>query len=101
MSSPADSVDKTFEKQRVQIWSIFILSTSKTQSVCKLQTDADLRICDIYATEYLDPIERGNTLIDKARYFHFPSVDRGTSIVSIEVKQSSDVKCGLNGAIEA
>ena len=59
VSSPADSVDKTFEKkQRVQIWSIFILSTSKTQSVCKLQTDADLRICDIYATEYLDPRKR-------------------------------------------
>ena len=58
VSSPADSVDKTFEKQRVQIWSIFILSTSKTQSVCKLQTDADLRICDIYATEYLDPRTR-------------------------------------------
>ena len=97
MSSPADSVDKTFEKQRVQICSIFILSTFKTQSVRKLQTD--LRICDIYATEYLDPIERGNTLIEKARYFHFPSVDRGTSIVSIEVKQSSNVKCGLNGAM--
>ena len=52
VSSPADSVDKTFEKQRVQIWCIFILSNFKPQSV-KKQTDADLRVCDIYLCSIL------------------------------------------------